>query len=350
MGSIPYDLLRTTRANLHSFHRVVLEGLKADLKSRLFGQHIAAEVIMKAVNGLMNNDNPKKPLVLSFHGRTGTGKNLACELIVKNIYKEGMDSRFVHFINSELHFPHISQVETYKSQLQHWIRGNVTNCARSMFIFDQMEVMHAGVIDGIKPFMDYQNKLDGMSYSNAIFIFLSNNGSTFITQTTLDSLKAGQEREKLKLKDMETDLSLFIYRGVSNVVDFFIPFLPLERLHIVQCIMVEMKAMGHEPQHEMACELADEVVNYFPKDEKFFSSPGCKKIARRLRLYMSSNKWVVLRRWYDPRGKGDLLQLLVPLVLPQQVIKIVHGFLGVGHYGNAKTLHCLRRRFYWPDC
>ncbi|CAL8387704.1 unnamed protein product [Boreogadus saida] len=81
-----------------------------------------------------------------------------------------------------------------------------------MFIFDEMDTMHADVMDGIKPFMDYQNKLDGVSYSNAIFIFLSNNGSTFITQTTLDSLKAGKEREKLKLKDMETDLSLFIYR------------------------------------------------------------------------------------------------------------------------------------------
>ena len=69
---------------------------------------------MKAVDGLMNNDNPKKPMVLSFHGRSGTGKNLACEQIVKNIYKEGMDSHFVHFFNAAIHFPHISEVETYK--------------------------------------------------------------------------------------------------------------------------------------------------------------------------------------------------------------------------------------------
>ncbi|CAL8387730.1 unnamed protein product [Boreogadus saida] len=257
MGSIPYDFLRTTRtqlfrynvlrlyqvgANLHSFHRVVLEGLKADLKSRLFGQHIAAEVIMKAVEGLMNNDNPKKPMVLSFHGASGTGKSLASQLIVKNIYKKGMDSRFVHFFNAAIHFPDIYEVETYKSQLQHWIRGNVTHCARSMFIFDEMDKMHAGVIDGINPFMDYQYKLDGVSYSKAIFIFLR---------------------------------------------------------------------WGH-----ICFQLTDRVV---------------------------------FRRWYNPRGKGDLLQLLVPLVLRLQVLKIVHGLLGVGHYGNAKTLHCLWGRFYWPD-
>ncbi|CAL8281893.1 unnamed protein product [Gadus morhua 'NCC'] len=268
---------------------------------------------MKAVNGLMNNDNPKKPMVLSFHGRTGTGKNLACELIVKNIYKEGMDSRFVHYFNSELHFPLVYQFETYKSQLQHWLRGNVTNCARSMFIFDEMDTMHADVMDGIKPFMDNQNKLDGVSYSNAIFIFLSNNGSTFITQTTLDSLKAGKEREKLKLKDIETDLSLFIYHGVrivkvnsltndnefffekscevfaggeSNAVDFFIPFLPLERQHIVKCVLAEMEATGHKPDHNKACDMADEIVLYFPKDEGGFARFGCKMIAGRLEFFL----------------------------------------------------------------
>ena len=68
---------------------------------------------MKAVNGFMNNDNPQKPLVLSLHGNTGTGKTLASQLIVKNIYK-GMDSRFVHYFNSVVHFPHFDQVETYK--------------------------------------------------------------------------------------------------------------------------------------------------------------------------------------------------------------------------------------------
>ena len=81
---------------------------------QLLVQHIASEVIMNALTGFMNNDNPNKPLVLSFHGTTGTGKNLASQLIVKNIYKKGMDSRFVHYFNSVVHFPDHGQVETYK--------------------------------------------------------------------------------------------------------------------------------------------------------------------------------------------------------------------------------------------
>ncbi|CAL8239595.1 unnamed protein product [Gadus morhua 'NCC'] len=264
------------------------KGLEADLGRNLFGQHIASEVIVNAVTGFMNNDNPKKPLVLSFHGTAGTGKTLASQLIVKNLYKKGMDSHFVHFFNSVINFPHASQVETYKSQLQLWIRGNVTNCAHSMFIFDEMDKMHPGIIDSIKPFMDYQYKLDGVSYQKAIFIFLSNAGGKIITQTTLVSWKAGKKREELKLEDVETALSssVFNYHGESYVVDFFIPFLPLERQHIVQCIMVEMVAMGLQSEHNKACEMADKIVIYIPDDERRISVSGCKRIASRLKNFM----------------------------------------------------------------
>ncbi|CAL8387698.1 unnamed protein product [Boreogadus saida] len=263
-------------------------GLEADLGRNLFGQHIASDVIVKALTGFMNNGNPKKPLVLSFHGTTGTGKNLASQLIVKNIFEKGMDSPFVHFFNSVINFPYASQVETYKSQLQHWIRGNVTNCAHSMFIFDEMDAMHPVIIDGIKPFMEHQYKLDGVSYQKAIFIFLGNAGGEIITQTTLVSWKAGKKREELKLEDVETALSssVFNYYGESNVVDFFIPFLPLERQHIVQCIMVEMVAMGLQPDHNKACEMADKIVVYIPDDERRISVSGCKRVASRVRHFM----------------------------------------------------------------
>lgn len=64
-------------------------------------------------------------------------------------------------------FPLVTQ-----DQLQSWIRGNVSACARSIFIFDEMDKMHAGLIDAIKPYLDYYDNLDGVSYQKAIFIFL----------------------------------------------------------------------------------------------------------------------------------------------------------------------------------
>lgn len=59
---------------------------------------------------------------------------------------------------------------------------------------------------------------------------------------------------------------------------------------------------------------------------------------------------ILYRRWQAPGRGNDLLQLLVPKSLRPQVLQVVHGSVGTGHFGNAKTLHRLRGRFYWPGC
>ncbi|XP_042364868.1 torsin-1A-like [Plectropomus leopardus] len=272
------------------------EGLKADLENKLFGQHIASPIILRAVNGFMSNDNPKKPLVLSLHGPSGTGKNFVSKLIAENIYKEGMDSSFVHVFTSEFHFPHSTKIDTYKSQLQQWIKGNVTNCAHSMFIFDEMDKMHPGLTDSIKPYLEYHHKLGGVSYRKAIFIFLSNAGGNIITQTALNFWTEGRDREDIELKDLETLLSESTFNNSKsgffksslidkNLVDFFIPFLPLEYRHVIQCVMAEMKARGLHPDQNVAHKVATDIV-YFPKFERVFSQQGCKTVINRLHLHI----------------------------------------------------------------
>ncbi|MEQ2216142.1 hypothetical protein XENOCAPTIV_011288 [Xenoophorus captivus] len=144
--------------------------LKTDLESKLFGQHIASRIILKAVSGFMYNDNPRKPLVLSLHGWTGTGKTFVSKLIADSIYAEGMQSSFVHF--SRLTCFILICCSCPQSQLQQWVRGKVINCERSMFIFDEMDKMPPGLIDSIKQYLDYHVKLDGVSYRKSIFIFL----------------------------------------------------------------------------------------------------------------------------------------------------------------------------------
>ncbi|XP_075434756.1 torsin-1B-like isoform X2 [Ascaphus truei] len=146
--------------------------LQLDFDHNVFGQHLAKQVILKGLTGFMKNKNPKKPLTLSFHGWTGTGKNYVSQIVARHIYKGGMDSKFVHQFVATLHFPHAHQINNYKDQLQEWIRGNVTACERSIFIFDEVDKMHPDLIDAIKPFLDYYEQLDGVSYRKAIFIFL----------------------------------------------------------------------------------------------------------------------------------------------------------------------------------
>lgn len=71
----------------------------------------------------------------------------------------------------------------------------------------------------------------------------------------------------------------------KNLVDFFVPFLPLEYRHIVQCGLAEMAAKGRVPDKEVVEQMAHE-LNYFPKEERVFSMQGCKVISSRLDFYI----------------------------------------------------------------
>ncbi|KAJ8360470.1 hypothetical protein SKAU_G00169950 [Synaphobranchus kaupii] len=59
---------------------------------------------------------------------------------------------------------------------------------------------------------------------------------------------------------------------------------------------------------------------------------------------------LLYRRWQAPGQGSDILQLLVPRALCPDVLRLVHGSVGAGHFGNSKTLHRLRGKFHWPGC
>ncbi|XP_051737123.1 torsin-1B-like isoform X2 [Ctenopharyngodon idella] len=187
--------------------------LKADLNESLFGQHIVSDVVLKAVSSFMTDRNPNKPLVLSFHGTTGVGKNHVAKIIARNVYKKGENSKHIHTFISEHHFPHKEKSDLYSAQLKQWIHGNVSRFPRSMFIFDEMDKMNPQLIDVIKPFLDYNTRVDGVSFRSAIFIFLSNAGGSLIADMALDFWREGNNREELWMnsKELETKISQNIF-------------------------------------------------------------------------------------------------------------------------------------------
>ncbi|GCC31384.1 torsin-1A-like isoform X1 [Chiloscyllium punctatum] len=271
-----------------------IKGLEEDFTNKLFGQHIASEVIIKALKGSSSNPNSQKPLTMSLHGYSGTGKNFVSRLIAQNLYRKGLDSKYVHVFVSTLHFPHVQFIDKYQSNLQKWIHGNVSQCARSMFIFDEMDKMHPGLINAIKPFLDYSSDVDKVDYRKAIFIFLSNTGGDKISEFTLNVLMNGKERESIKLSQLEEELSSTVFNKSnsgfwqtaliqSNLIDHFIPFLPLEFKHVESCVRAEIASRGKRISESIVTTIASSMV-YYP-EEKLLSQKGCKTVASKVNLY-----------------------------------------------------------------
>ncbi|KAK7129283.1 hypothetical protein R3I94_017482 [Phoxinus phoxinus] len=271
--------------------------LKGDLNKSLYGQHIVSDVVFKAVSSFMTDRNPNKPLVLSFHGTSGTGKNHVAKIIAGNIYKKGEDSKHVHMFISELHFPHREHSHIYSEKLKKLILDEVSSFPRSMFIFDEMDKMHPQLIDTLKPFLDYNARVDGVSFHNAIFIFLSNAGGSVIVDMALDFWREGKNREEIRMNsnELETKISQNILNNKNSgfqhsslidhhLVDHYIPFLPLELKHVRQCVMAEMVHLNMTEDFDLADKVAREMP-FFPEKEKIFSVKGCKSVRQKLFLY-----------------------------------------------------------------
>ncbi|XP_076071654.1 torsin-1A-like [Mytilus galloprovincialis] len=190
-----------------------------------------------------------------------------------------------------------------------------------MFIFDKFDVMPSGLIDTIIPYLDDHDNLNGINYRKAVFIFISNTAATEIQHQTISFLHEGKERDSIQLKDME----VLVTKAAANlkailvniirikivcfksgnykllIVNFlhsdsfyhidvllrymitaYIPFLPLERKHVRQCIKDYLllkkyyTSYGDIPEEKVR-EIAEQ-LHYFPEEEQLFSTTGCKRV------------------------------------------------------------------------
>ncbi|XP_074650311.1 torsin-1A-like [Tubulanus polymorphus] len=273
-----------------------ITGLSRSLNTRLHGQHLVIGATLKAVKAHVNNPDPKKALTLSFHGWTGGGKNYVSRMIADHLYVKGMQSRYVHLFISTLHFPHKSELETYKDQLRGWIKGNVSICPQQLFIFDEVDKMHESLIDTISSYLDYHKEINGVNYRKSIFLFLSNTAGNDISNAAFSHWQDGGKREDISFKKMEEIITLNSYNEKGglwhssliskNLINAFIPFLPLERIHVKMCIKDDLLSKGHRhPSEELISSIADE-MHYFPKEVKLYSTSGCKRVTEKVDYVM----------------------------------------------------------------
>ncbi|XP_071949082.1 torsin-1A-like [Antedon mediterranea] len=267
--------------------------LKTDLQRRVYGQHLISDVVVKAIQAHVESAFVKKALVLSFHGRTGSGKNFVSQIISESLFTKGMDSKFVHLFLPEFDFPHKRHIETYKDLLRHRIRNYLFFCPSQLFIFDEMQSLLPEIIDTIKPFIDYHN-IDGIDTRRAIFIFLSSTSGQEIANVAIKAVKDGRKRESVTLNEYEDVIEKASYRKKDtglwhsklidhHLISHFVPFLPLEREHVRKCIQQEMREQGW-PQ---CTKTENEVLNYLtfgPEDFPIYAAKGCKNINEKLNL------------------------------------------------------------------
>ncbi|XP_025087670.1 torsin-1A-like isoform X2 [Pomacea canaliculata] len=277
-------------------------GLRANLEQKLYGQHLVGKVVANHIQAHVRNKNPHKALALSFHGSTGTGKNHVSRIIAEALYKKGLHSKNVHLISSTKEFPHQEMLPLYKDRLRDMIEKQVKICAQSLFIFDEIDKMPSGLIDTVKPYLDYHEHLNGVNYRQAIFLFLSNAGSNAIIKHSLDHFREGKRREEIQLVDMENILAKAVINTdtkgglwhseliAKHLITAFIPFLPLTRKHVQDCVRDVLVTKGcYRRPKEVSQYTVDNVLKeltFNSGEEQLFSVTGCKRVAEKVDFVM----------------------------------------------------------------
>lgn len=255
------------------------------LKKHLYGQHIVQDVLINALGAHFDNIQwSRKPLVMSFHGTPGTGKNFVSEFIASALYQNAIDSNFVNkFTASDI-----------QKDLADKVKQTVKKCPQSLFIFDEIESMPTGVFDEIVSLLDHHASNKDYDFSKAIFIFLSNSAGAEIAKKLKSLIDSGRYRDDSKLSDFERIAELGAYNVLgglyrssvidSHVIDHFIPFLPLEPRHVEKCITKEYENFcTSRPEDVDISNIMESAMTI--DDTGIFSNSGCKRLSKKVESY-----------------------------------------------------------------
>ncbi|XP_021571774.1 torsin-3A [Carlito syrichta] len=272
-------------------------GLELDLRERLHGQHVAQKLVLTTVRGYLETPQPDKALGLSFHGWSGTGKNFVARMLAENLYRDGLRSDCVRMFIATLHFPHPKYVDEYKDLLTSQIWKTKQLCHQTLFIFDEAEKLHLGLLEVLGPHLEPRAPEGHRArHPRTIFLFLSNLGGSIINEVVLKLLKAGWSREEITMEQLEPHLQAELVKTTDsgfghsqlvkkNLIDLFVPFLPLEYRHVRLCARDAFLSQGLLHTEAVLDEIARMMV-YVPKEEQLFSSQGCKSVSQRINYFL----------------------------------------------------------------
>uniref|UniRef100_A0A3B5Q9K8 Torsin family 2 member A n=1 Tax=Xiphophorus maculatus TaxID=8083 RepID=A0A3B5Q9K8_XIPMA len=273
-----------------------IRDLEWDLYKNVFGQHLAQDLVAEEVSRFLLNKSPDRPLVLSFHGSSGTGKTLVSTMLGNHLYGSAMSSPFVHQFVPALHFPSAERVAQYQAELKNWVKGNLTACSRSVFIFDEMEKMPAGLIDVLEPFLGPSHVVFRTNYRKAIYVFISTAGQEAIHRLILENRRAGRDRDEIKPSDLQEVVQQSVYSNKTNglylssivqqnLITRFVPFLPLTRTHVERCVRAQLCQRGSCNRDDVV-EAVGGDMTYDPAEGHYFSTTGCKAVAAKISFFL----------------------------------------------------------------
>jgi len=251
-----------------------VESLRHELQRRVHGQHIAVNIVVKRLEEFTSALD-RRQLVMLFHGWTGIGKNFMSTIIAQYLPPTNVHKLIIPF-----HFAQGTDNEALL--LSEWILSSVSfpSCGLHLFIIDETDKAASSLVHSLRDTLS-ELSVQSDASSRAVFLLLTNDGAREINTAVTEVLMNGGSREDLGYVDLVPRLHSEWYTELASakLIDQTVPFLPLERQHVVQCVETELKQRQVHVTQQLIDNI-DKSLSYFPAHLSLFSSSGCRRISQ----------------------------------------------------------------------
>ena len=261
--SFRFAIILMLVSSLHSawfsscgYHENAVLRLMSNFESRLFGQKMASIELVAQITSHISKENPTKPLVMSLHGHTGTGKTFTTRIIAESIFTERGLAKHVHR-EAGGRYSDPTNVEEYVKILESKFNAAVSKCPQSMIIIDEVHLMAPGLLDRLRHYFDYESVIDKVNYAAVIFIFISNLGATVLNSLAFQNMELTYSLVSNKLREnlMQYSKSQDVIKSGMAGIPFdllvkesfvrYIPYFPLFPAAVHDCFTSQLSSYMH---------------------------------------------------------------------------------------------------------
>ena len=262
--------------------------LEANLKSQIFGQNKAVELVVKAVKrsraGLKNPDKPDASFL--FVGPTGVGKtelarSLASSLGVPLLRYDMSEYQERHTVSRLIGSP--AGYVGYESG--GLLTDDVRKNPHAVILFDEIEKAHPDIFNVFLQVMDYgfltDNQGSKSDFRNCIIIMTSNAGARDLERATLgfeiEDSESSYQTDSIELKEaVEKEFT----PEFRNRLDAIVPFAHLEKDIVLNVVRKEWKKLAARFASKKVRLFVTEKCEEYLLDSGYSREMGARNLAR----------------------------------------------------------------------
>ena len=232
------------------FNHNAVSTINATFTAQLIAQDLATHTTLSLLaDHIARIDHSDKALVLSFHGKTGTGKTYMSTLVARHLFLSASNepSPHAHHFHG-MKYSSAARVEQHKEQLYDGIVAAIAHCPYSLFVFEEIHYMHPDVLSHLLPLFSYHARHDQLSLTHATYIFTSNIGGAAIQKAAFDAERQHIARHDIAYPQLLSHITASFTSTPQlqllhshAVVNHYVAFFPLFKSHVRQCVRLELE-------------------------------------------------------------------------------------------------------------